>query len=531
MADRTSELYEIVSKKGLLADGMTEDMFREQTKTDEGLRSFYDYAKEHGMRVSDWDTFRDKTRGVITAAPTDNRETTAGQQAQQAGVSGGSLLNEQEELARQNAILGVTNDPNQPFVGQSAQEKQPNAWQTFYKGLGAGAINTANGLLGFLNRVNSAQLANDPMTLQMMAKQGKSPEEIAQAANATRARLDKAENERYEAWKKKADQLAAEAKPDGGKKSFTDYLSEGKIGKALQLGLGTAAESLPYTVSALNPVATAYMIMSMSDQNYRQSLIDNPNMSEGKRLASAVGNAAIEMAVEHIGNPFKVFKAGKLTAPTATKWIKDIVKQSKDNIYKGILRVLGFGAKEAAKEGEEEVITTSGQDLYNTLLDWKDTNGLGLRSQWERAKQNNPNLTPGQFALDKAEGLTNDFIGGALSGMMMSGPSTGVGIVQNAKYYSKNGGSEASRTQAKQQLAVLKQLSDEFGVPQEQVAQAIVDYQAEKQLTPNQQAIINRGEELLTAIQQSEQAAQEVEQVQQDRQTQLRQQAAQQAQR
>lgn len=121
MADRTSELYEIVSKKGLLADGMTEDMFREQTKTDEGLRSFYDYAKEHGMRVSDWDTFRDKTRGVITAAPTDNRETTERQPAQQAGVSGGSLLNEQEELARQNAILGVTNDPNQPFVGQEPQ--------------------------------------------------------------------------------------------------------------------------------------------------------------------------------------------------------------------------------------------------------------------------------------------------------------------------------------------------------------------------------------------------------------------------
>ena len=115
MADRTSELYEIVSKKGLLADGMTEDMFREQTKTDEGLRSFYDYAKEHGMRVSDWDTFRDKTRGVITATPL-HHETTAGQQVQQAGVSGGSLLNEHEELARQNAILGVTNDPNQPFV-------------------------------------------------------------------------------------------------------------------------------------------------------------------------------------------------------------------------------------------------------------------------------------------------------------------------------------------------------------------------------------------------------------------------------
>lgn len=436
------------------------------------------------------------------------------QDALQSGVSGGSLLSEQAELARQDSIQGVTNDPSKPYVKQNEEKKQPNIWQTFYKGLGAGVINTANGLLGFLNRANSAQIANDPMTLQMMAKQGKSQEEIAQAADATRARLDSAETERYEAWKKKADQLASEAKPDGGEKSFTDYINEGKIGKALQLGLGTAAESLPYTASALNPVATAAMIMSMSEQNYRQSIIDNPDMSDGQRIASAVGNAAIEMAVEHIGNPFKVFKAGKLTSPNATKWIKQVVNESKDNIYKGILRVLGFGAKEAGKEGLEEVVTTAGQDLYNTLLDWKDTNGLGLRSQWERAKQNNPDITPGQFARDKADGLANDFIGGALSGMMMSGPSTGAGIVQNAKYYSKNGGSEASRTQAQQQLAVLQQLSDEFGVPQEEVAQAIVDYQAEKPLTPNQQAIINRGEELLTAIQQSEQTASESEQAQ-----------------
>ena len=403
----------------------------------------------------------------------------------------------------------------QPQHNTSSAKESPNAWQTFYKGLGAGAINTANGLISFLNRANSGQIAYAPMTLQQMAKQGMSPEEIARVTDATKERLDKAETERYNAWKAKADQLSAESKPDGGEKTFTDYIAEGKIGKALQLGLGTAAESLPYTASALNPVATAAMIMSMSEQNYRQSLEDNPDMSDGKRIASAVGNAAIEMAVEHIGNPFKVFKAGKLTAPTATKWIKDVVKQSKDNIYKGILRVLGFGAKEAAKEGGEEVITTAGQDLYNTLLDWKDTNGLGLNSQWERAKQANPQITPEQFALDKAEGLTNDFIGGALSGMMMSGPSTGVGLVQNAKYYSKNGGSEASRTQAQQQLAVLQQLSEEFGVSQEYVAQTIVDYQAGKGLTPARQAVINRGEELLTAIQ-SEQTAAPEQQAQQE---------------
>lgn len=539
MADRISKIYANACKKGVLnPEKQSEDWFRKQISTEKGQKSFYDFATQNGMKFHPYEEWQQRLNDPIDDQPAQASAPSApdapAYQAPQDMRPSFKDHKAPTNAAEEEANMRLQEETNRIALGQepSAEQKQPSAWQTFYKGIGAGAINTANGLLRFLNRANSAQIANDPMTLQMMAKHGKSPEEIAQAADATRARLDKAENERYDAWKAKADQLSAESKPDGGEKTFTDYISEGKIGKALQLGLGTAAESLPYTASALNPVATAAMIMSMSEQNYRQSLEDNPDMSEGKRIASAVGNAAIEMAVEHIGNPFKVFKAGKLTAPTATKWIKDVVKQSKDNIYKGILRVLGFGAKEAAKEGGEEVITTAGQDLYNTLLDWKDTNGIGLNSQWERAKQTNPQITPEQFALDKAEGLTNDFIGGALSGMMMSGPSTGVGLVQNAKYYSKNGGSEASRTQAQQQLAVLQQLSEEFGVSQEQVAQAIVDYQAEKELTPDQQAIINRGEELITAIQSARQAEQpaQPEQAPQDRQAQLRQQATEAAQ-
>ncbi len=539
MADRISKIYANACKKGVLnPEKQSEDWFRKQISTEKGQKSFYDFATQNGMKFHPYEEWQQRLNDPIDDQPAQASAPFApaapAYQAQQDMRPSFKDHKAQTNAAEEEANMRLQEETNRIALGQepSAEQKQPSAWQTFYKGIGAGAINTANGLLGFLNRANSAQIANDQMTLQMMAKHGKSPEEIAQAADATRARLDKAENERYDAWKAKADQLSAESKPDGGEKTFTDYISEGKIGKALQLGLGTAAESLPYTASALNPVATAAMIMSMSEQNYRQSLEDNPDMSEGKRIASAVGNAAIEMAVEHIGKPFKVFKAGKLTAPTATKWIKDVVKQSKDNIYKGILRVLGFGAKEAAKEGGEEVITTAGQDLYNTLLDWKDTNGIGLNSQWERAKQTNPQITPEQFALDKAEGLTNDFIGGALSGMMMSGPSTGVGLVQNAKYYSKNGGSEASRTQAQQQLAVLQQLSEEFGVSQEQVAQAIVDYQSEKELTPYQQAIINRGEELITAIQSARQAEQpaQPEQAPKDRQAQLRQQATEAAQ-
>lgn len=130
MADRIAELYQIASKKGVLAEGLTEDMFREQTKTDEGLRSFYDYASQNGMNLTEWPTFRGKARGEIMddlpqqpqqpAQPSSSQPSSS---AQPAGVSGGSLLDEQAELARQNAYQGVTNDPNQPFV--ASQTTQP----------------------------------------------------------------------------------------------------------------------------------------------------------------------------------------------------------------------------------------------------------------------------------------------------------------------------------------------------------------------------------------------------------------------
>ena len=117
MADRIAELYQIASKKGVLAEGLTEDMFREQTKTDEGLRSFYDYASQNGMNLTEWPTFRGKARGeIMDDLPQQPPQPANPSSAQPAGVSGGSLLDEQAELARQNAIQGATNDPNQPFV-------------------------------------------------------------------------------------------------------------------------------------------------------------------------------------------------------------------------------------------------------------------------------------------------------------------------------------------------------------------------------------------------------------------------------
>ena len=65
MADNISELYQVARKKGVLANGLTEDMFREQTATDEGLQSFYKYASTHGMKLRPWNDFRAKARGEV----------------------------------------------------------------------------------------------------------------------------------------------------------------------------------------------------------------------------------------------------------------------------------------------------------------------------------------------------------------------------------------------------------------------------------------------------------------------------------
>jgi len=64
MADKIAELYQVAQKKGVLKQGMTEDMFRQQTQTDDGLKSFYDYATTHGLRLQPYDTFKTGIRSI-----------------------------------------------------------------------------------------------------------------------------------------------------------------------------------------------------------------------------------------------------------------------------------------------------------------------------------------------------------------------------------------------------------------------------------------------------------------------------------
>ena len=70
MADNISSLYEIACKKGVLdPNTKSEEWFREQISTEKGLRSFYDYATNNGMKIRPYDEFKQKLQQPIAETP------------------------------------------------------------------------------------------------------------------------------------------------------------------------------------------------------------------------------------------------------------------------------------------------------------------------------------------------------------------------------------------------------------------------------------------------------------------------------
>ncbi len=110
LTDNQSWLYkEMTGKRVNLG---SEDDFAAAMQDEKNRQWVYEQAGQLGLNIG--------TPEQFALAMTSD-----GQPAQQAGVSGGSLLSEQEELARQNAIQGVTSDPNHPLV-----EQRPSFWQS-----------------------------------------------------------------------------------------------------------------------------------------------------------------------------------------------------------------------------------------------------------------------------------------------------------------------------------------------------------------------------------------------------------------
>lgn len=109
MADKISEIYAKARKKGVLTNGLTEDMFREQTKTDEGLRSFYDIATANGMRFHPFEEFKGRFYG--TSMPNDAKEQDNTQSAA-TSLADNAITAAKEPVAKPVDIPTEVNNPD-----------------------------------------------------------------------------------------------------------------------------------------------------------------------------------------------------------------------------------------------------------------------------------------------------------------------------------------------------------------------------------------------------------------------------------
>ena len=138
MADNISKIYEKAKQKGVLAEGLTEEMFRQQTATEEGLKSFYDYATQNGMTFRAFDEFKNAFYKKPAEQPATAAEQPANaaeqqqqtQQPQQSStqtqkpltqeelnniafkMQAGNLVN--DVFNKTNQVIADTNQPNKP---------------------------------------------------------------------------------------------------------------------------------------------------------------------------------------------------------------------------------------------------------------------------------------------------------------------------------------------------------------------------------------------------------------------------------
>ena len=243
-----------------------------------------------------------------------------------------------------------------------------------------------------------------------------------------------------------ANRLSKEADPTGGQKDFLELIGEGQLGKALQKGVATTLESSPNTLAARHWSTMLLNAAGMAAENYVEDTLNNPETEKWKRATYAIGSAAIEQAVEKFADP--IFKyiggnaTGKLTKETAEEIIRQARNEATETIVKRINKVLSNVAKNTGKdalgEGAEEVITSFGNDALGEALDAIDGDkDYGIRAQWEKLKEENPDAEIKDFALAKAKEYVNAFIGGAMSGGIMSGPTQTIAEASNAFHESE----------------------------------------------------------------------------------------------
>ena len=293
-----------------------------------------------------------------------------------------------------------TKDPHQ----YEEKTNDPTWGETLGKSLGAGFTRAGAGLVDVMSQLTSGMYVDSgdgyirTQSYEERIKDKNNP--LTKASDVMHAT---------------ADRMSQEAQPYGGQKGFLDLLWDGEIGKFAQKGLATAGESLPMTLSAYNPYTMVLNAISMAGGNYRDETLENPEIPAWKRATYAVGQAAIEQAVEKYADPVFKYIGGSKGKDVA----EDVTKEATESIAKRIYSM----AKDAAGEGAEEVITNFGNDALGEALDVLEGGGrdYGIRAQWEKMKKENPDANLSDFAMAKAKENVEAFIGGALAGAYTSG--------------------------------------------------------------------------------------------------------------
>ena len=511
------KVYESAKKHYSMPDY---DTFTKDMQDDGKRRSFYSsMQKEYSM--PDYDTFV-KDMGFSVNPPITGEETKINQNPQDTiSVDQVSLPEKNAQMPRQQLIPQAdlvqqskenvptpTADNNYMMVGSPRQteypKEQPSWWESAYKGLAAGIGRVGGGLLDLANIVSSNRIVSpntfvDPYTGMQLGRTDVENTIVTPSYQEklndkiTITKPDGTKKEVYrdpfmrdakmvEEW---ANKMSMEARPYFGEKDFIDLLKSGEFGNAFQLGLATATESAPQMLLGSNLLGSVILGTTTAADQYAMLKEEMPDMPEWKRVSSAIGAGFFEQFFEQMGvNPVKWFKTKgyRQGLEEAERWAADLLMSR--------WKKLGYFGKNFAKsvteEGLEEVVTSGANDTLNSLLDLidRDSEGTGIINQYEDAKRVNPNLTIGQFALEKVRSYLNDFIGGAMAGAYMGATARGLG-----EGYSRIAGQE-QRQQNEYVKRAINEQAQSTGQDAYEIAKGVYFG------TPESKAVIDRANEM-----------------------------------
>lgn len=463
--DKVSSIYQKALQKGLLAEGLTEDMFREQTSTDEGLQSFYDYATSRGMKFHPFPEFKERFRGVEkptvaqNPAPTTEEEYQANQQAQQEaqGVEPLNVVGEQP-AATASAPQEQAEPQQKGWFATAKEDIKQNfgnaeAWKQRAKivpvKLTSSALRFMNGLMSGANAIMAGGYYEMPDgTLQKMPTIEEQYAAAERVRNGSTDKKDIEDSSMVRALEKGAsiqEKVSKKANPVylEDDEDFIQLAKDGKLSTLMQYGLGTAVESGVDNLLALSPMGRVALAGSVAGNRFHEKSIESmDDIPLWARAVSSLGEGAIAQWVESRFNPFKALDGLRKAGVKGV--LKDIEERAGKSMYRFVARQLG---KATFEEGIEEVEENTLDDILHNMLSLAPgAKGLGWKADFAKFKAEHQDIHDDEavkeFAFDKAHEYLNDFIGGAMGGFFLGGGRMATGakqLAQNAKDYSDLG--------------------------------------------------------------------------------------------